>query len=1828
MINFALRNIHPKPTAEELADVLWLAAQMWLADPPAIAPETAPTDTTSTTTSTPSQPEKTAQQPPSAPEIQAQTPQKSEESPLSPPDIQTQTRQSKKHSFSTSDTTPQTYPLYPHTDRQTGLQKISGRPFKTPAATMLPGALNLGRALRPLMRQVASRKRYILNEEATVQRIAENCLWLPVLQGAPERWFEMALVIDRSNSMVIWQPTIAELRVLLERHGAFRKVRIWNMVSNAETGQIRLHADTSTISKSSQPHSPRELIDPSKRRLIWVVSDCVSPPWYKGTVFPLLKRWGEHHPVAIVQMLPQLLWSGSALGEAAMVKLRATAPGLANAQLTLRDDDDKFWFDDDEFWFDEEEEPTDTVDEKKPPKSIKMPIVTLEPESFALWARLVMGQRDAWMPGVKFYANKQPSSYTAEESRSAQQRVDDFYATASPMAQRLAGYLATVPLTLPVMRLVQQVMLPESLQVHLAEVFLGGLLKRISSPKSNPFLRLYDFHEGVRELLLDFVLLPDIVQIIVNKKVSKYVERELGKTLDFQALLADPKATGSIEINEDNRYFAAIGAKVLRRLGGDYKRLAAQINKKIDSFSDESDSQPIWTVFQSRREQAQAAESRYLQNGDLDALDEAVSAWESILGHPNFNDAEMDLRLSVLNNSGINYIFRYQASGVLEDLNHAIACWEKVVEQIPAESFELPMYLNNLGKGLRSLYEHTGRLEDLQRAIELFEQALQITPSYADYLNNLGNGLHKLYEHTGRFEDLQRAIRLFEQAVQITPPAAPDFPDYLNSLGNGLRNLYERTGDIKYLERAIAVLEQTWQQTAQDLHSLPSHLNNLGKSLHVRYKHTGNVNDLQNAIKTFQKAVELTPDNSPDFPRFINSLGNGFTDRYAHTGNVMDLEQGIEAFQKAVQLTPNNSPNLPSCLNSLGTGLRARYARMGNLTDLEQSIEAFQKAVQLTPDDSPDLPKYLNNLGTGLRTRYAGTGKINDLQQGLEAFQQAVKLTPDNSPDLPSRLNNLGNGFSNRYARTGEVSDLEQGIEAFQQAVKLIPENSPDLPRFLNNMGTGLRTRYAHTGEINDLQQGLEAYQQAVKLTPENSPDLPRFLNSLGNGLTDRYARTGQINDLQQGIEAFQQAIRLTPENSPDLPRFLNSLGNGLTDYYARTGQINDLQMGIEACQQAVKLTPENSPDLPRFLNNLGTGLRTRYARTGEFNNLQQGIEAFQQAVRLTPENSPDLPRFLNSLGNGLTDRYARTGEINDLQQGREAFQWAAQKGLEVALEAGLKSASNWLRWAFDRQAWSEVVQAYELALQTGTRLVQVQLLREHQEFWLKETQGLAAHTAYALAQMNQLTEAAVTLERGLAFLLSEALALDRADLEHLKAIGHADLYNRYQQAVTDWHQAQQSKQIHIRLRAVREELDKTIAAIRKIDGYVDFLTAPDFADILAAVKDTVLVYIVTTTAGGLTLIVYNSGKVTPVWLPELTEARLQQTLDSMKKTPSGYLRAYFDWRNKPNEETARTRWFYTLEETTHWLWQTVMAPLIKALPEQAKITLIPVSRLGLLPLHAAWIADATTPTGKRYALDALTITYAPNARAIIAARQIAERIIPDTLLAIEEPLPVTASRLPHAPYETQTVISTFSQYKVLKHTDATRAAILEELPNYDTLHFSCHGIADLDEPLNSGLLIADNQRLTVKDLLELRLNGVRLATLSACETGIPGIQLPDEVVHLASGLLQAGVGGIIASLWSISELSTMMLITYFYDLWRGKQLEPVEALRQAQIWMRDTTNTDKKAYFKQVLAKSDNSKMAPETAKQLMKFMLFLESEERGFEHPFHWATFEYVGV
>jgi hypothetical protein len=333
-------------------------------------------------------------------------------------------------------------------------------------------------------------------------------------------------------------------------------------------------------------------------------------------------------------------------------------------------------------------------------------------------------------------------------------------------------------------------------------------------------------------------------------------------------------------------------------------------------------------------------------------------------------------------------------------------------------------------------------------------------------------------------------------------------------------------------------------------------------------------------------------------------------------------------------------------------------------------------------------------------------------------------------------------------------------------------------------------------------------------------------------------------------------------------------------------------------------------------------------------------------------------------------------------------------------------------------------------------------------------------------------------------------------------------------------------------IRAARRELDDVIGEIRMTPGNEDFLAAPTFDDISAvATAEHPLVYLAAADLGGVGLVVRG---------PDVEHVPLGGlSADVLRTRVSHYLSTYDAYRREP--EAGRERWRRELDQVTGWLWPNVMGPVLDALGQITRAVFVPGGLLGLLPLHAAWTADSNRPGGRRYALDSMVITYTPNARALKAARILAQQPV-DRLLAVADPPHVPALvPLPLARVEAELAAHYLTHSVALRPQDATKDRVLAEIATANVVHLACHGFAELQAPLQSGLNLTGDDVLRLSDLLALK-SELRLAVLSACETSMPGTELPDEVVSLPTGLLQAGVGGVVASQWAVPRASEAAL--------------------------------------------------------------------------------------
>ncbi|HKI17914.1 MAG TPA: CHAT domain-containing protein, partial [Isosphaeraceae bacterium] len=126
---------------------------------------------------------------------------------------------------------------------------------------------------------------------------------------------------------------------------------------------------------------------------------------------------------------------------------------------------------------------------------------------------------------------------------------------------------------------------------------------------------------------------------------------------------------------------------------------------------------------------------------------------------------------------------------------------------------------------------------------------------------------------------------------------------------------------------------------------------------------------------------------------------------------------------------------------------------------------------------------------------------------------------------------------------------------------------------------------------------------------------------------------------------------------------------------------------------------------------------------------------------------------------------------------------------------------------------------------------------------------------------------------------------------------------------------------------------------------------------------------------------------------------------------------------------------------------------------------------------------------------------------------------------------------------------------------------------------FGARGVAGFHPGLLSGLALAganvrptpsgrDDGILTALEVAELDLAKVQLAVLSACETGLGEVAGGEGLLGLQRAFQVAGARAVVASLWTVPDISTQNLMARFYEnLWR-KGLPPRVALRAAQLEM------------------------------------------------------------
>jgi CHAT domain-containing protein len=799
------------------------------------------------------------------------------------------------------------------------------------------------------------------------------------------------------------------------------------------------------------------------------------------------------------------------------------------------------------------------------------------------------------------------------------------------------------------------------------------------------------------------------------------------------------------------------------------------------------------------------------------------------------------------------------------------------------------------------------------------------------------------------------------------------------------------------------------------------------------------------------------------------------------------------------------------------------------------------------PDGHPQLADALSDLATAVEGTLA-------MQYCEQAMEMRLKVQGPKHPKYAESLLQLG-----RMLQYGEPSRAET---LFKQALDIQREGKSDVGHVLHALGNFYRERseYAKAAKIY-----LEAVERARR--DPNARVAPWPLNSLGT----IYTSWGRLREAEPYlVEALKIRRQILHSNHPDLATSLNSLAA----LYRAKGQYED---ALPLCQEAVAIW-SNAPGGQNNNYQVEMGLCALGVTHRSLGNLAIAEECLIQALELSRKaggNSKSMPVHLAVELAELHSLKGEHAEAAQLSRGaakqtavllKRAAASQPEQGQMSNLASRRRYLDDFISHALASQEFAvdayDVLMAWKGVVTDGQRLTQ--LARK------ASAKGSAA-TKALFAKLEDVTKRYALQLNGPAHpekaKLIAALESEREGIE-IELTRQTDEFRVLQRSVqvspSDIRKALPSSAVLIDfLSYARLEKGK------RTQSYVAFVVANDGVD----------------------------------WVDLGPAAPIDLAIADFRR---GLQRGQFGARPGDPGTLLRDK-----------LWN----PIAQKMDGKTLVLISPDRELCVLPFAALPSGD-----GKRFLLEDVSLAVismpqllpemmAPRSKAVAGEPSLLALGDVDFDAAPGRPSQARAkqdvvasirgltgghswSHLPGTRDEVLAIESVFNKSgargkcKLVRQAEATESLFCSEAPLHEYLHVATHGFfadatneaAEHRHPgLLSGIALAGANRpgtegddgiLTALEVANLDLSKVKLAVLSACETGLGAATGGEGVVGLQRAFQIAGAQTTVTSLWKVDDEATRKLMERFYENQWKKKLGVLESLREAQLWMLNDGRT------------------------------------------------------
>ncbi|WP_103670857.1 CHAT domain-containing protein [Pseudanabaena sp. BC1403] len=157
-------------------------------------------------------------------------------------------------------------------------------------------------------------------------------------------------------------------------------------------------------------------------------------------------------------------------------------------------------------------------------------------------------------------------------------------------------------------------------------------------------------------------------------------------------------------------------------------------------------------------------------------------------------------------------------------------------------------------------------------------------------------------------------------------------------------------------------------------------------------------------------------------------------------------------------------------------------------------------------------------------------------------------------------------------------------------------------------------------------------------------------------------------------------------------------------------------------------------------------------------------------------------------------------------------------------------------------------------------------------------------------------------------------------------------------------------------------------------------------------------------------------------------------------------------------------------------------------------------------------------------------------------------------------------SALPDTLTEVQAIASSFPNSVTLTEDNFSRQAIESKFKNHNILHLATHAEFNTGSPDNSFIIFGNGDKIRLGEIADWQIPNIDLIILSACQTGVGKLGDGVEILGFGYQVQKAGAKNAIASLWSVSDEGTQVLMEAFYRELKKGDVTSTEALHRAQV--------------------------------------------------------------